>query len=119
MGGCSSSELTEALFVNAELFQQDKSIISRHIKNIVEEGELDRASVVADRGRTLRNHRRCALRRRRSAAVDGKAYQAEYFKLDVLIGLNPSVFIDDQWDPVRPRWKSVDQHASMPSTLMT
>ena len=31
----------------AELFQRDKSTISRHIKNIFAEGELERASVVA------------------------------------------------------------------------
>ena len=32
----------------AELFQRDKSTISRHIKNIFEEGELQRNSVVAN-----------------------------------------------------------------------
>ena len=32
----------------AELFQRDKSTISRHIKNIFQEGELDRNSVVAN-----------------------------------------------------------------------
>ena len=32
----------------AELFQRDKSTISRHIKNIFEEGELNRNSVVAN-----------------------------------------------------------------------
>ena len=32
----------------AELFQRDKSTISRHIKNIFEEGELQRISVVAN-----------------------------------------------------------------------
>ena len=31
----------------AELFQRDKSTISRHIKNIFTEGELQRDSVVA------------------------------------------------------------------------
>ena len=30
-----------------ELFQRDKSTISRHIKNIFEDGELDEKSVVA------------------------------------------------------------------------
>ena len=47
----------EATFVNdtvwlsleqmSELFQRDKSTISRHIKNIFAEGELNRESVVA------------------------------------------------------------------------
>ena len=32
----------------AELFQRDKSVISRHIKNIFSEGELDEKSVVAN-----------------------------------------------------------------------
>ena len=32
----------------AELFQRDKSVISRHIKNICTEGELDEKSVVAN-----------------------------------------------------------------------
>ena len=31
----------------AELFQRDKSAISRHIKNIFTEGELQRDSIVA------------------------------------------------------------------------
>ena len=31
----------------ANLFQRDKSTISRHIKNVFEEGELERNSVVA------------------------------------------------------------------------
>ena len=32
----------------AELFQRDKSTISRHIKNIFTEGELEREAVVAN-----------------------------------------------------------------------
>ena len=44
----------------AELFQRDKSTISRHIKNIFEEGELQRNSVVANFATT---------------ASDGKTYQ--------------------------------------------
>ena len=32
---------------NGRAFQRDKSTISRHIKNIFEEGELQRNSVVA------------------------------------------------------------------------
>jgi len=31
-----------------ELFQRDKSVISRHIRNIFDEGELDRRSTVAN-----------------------------------------------------------------------
>lgn len=43
----------------AELFQRDKSTISRHIKNIFEEGELIKNSVVAKTATT---------------ATDGKTY---------------------------------------------
>lgn len=32
----------------AQLFQRDKSTISRHIKNVFEDGELSRDSVVAN-----------------------------------------------------------------------
>ena len=54
----------------AELFQRDKSTISRHIKSIFEEGELNKNSVVANFATT---------------AVDGKTYQVEYFNLDMII----------------------------------
>lgn len=56
----------------AGLFQRDKSVISRHIKNVFEEGELDRTSVVAESATT---------------AADGKTYQVEYFSLDVIISV--------------------------------
>jgi hypothetical protein len=56
----------------AELFQRDKSVISRHIKNVFEEGELHRDSVVAEFATT---------------AADGKTYQVEYFNLDVVISV--------------------------------
>jgi len=32
----------------SELFQRDKSVISRHIKNVYEEGELESSSTVAN-----------------------------------------------------------------------
>ena len=47
----------------AELFQRDKSVISRHIRNIFAEGELVRDSVVAKNATT---------------ATDGKRYQVDY-----------------------------------------
>jgi hypothetical protein len=56
----------------AELFQRDKSVISRHIKNVFEEGELVRESVVAESATT---------------ASDGKTYQVEYFNIDVIISV--------------------------------
>ena len=72
----------EATFVNdtvwlsleqmSELFQRDKSTISRHIKNIFAEGELNRGSVVAKFATT---------------ASDGKNYQVDYYNLDVIISV--------------------------------
>jgi hypothetical protein len=56
----------------AELFQRDKSTISRHIKNIFTEGELNRISVVANFATT---------------ASDGKKYQVDYYNLDAIISI--------------------------------
>ena len=56
----------------AELFQRDKSTISRHIKNIFAECELNRNSVVANFATT---------------ANDGKTYQVDYYNLDVIISI--------------------------------
>lgn len=56
----------------AELFGRDKSVISRHIKNLFEEGELPRESVVANFATT---------------AADAKTYQVEHFNLDVIISV--------------------------------
>lgn len=56
----------------AELFQRDKSVISKHIKNIFQEGELRPESVVAKFATT---------------AADGKTYQVDYHNLDVIISV--------------------------------
>ena len=56
----------------AELFQRDKSTISRHIKNIFTEGELKREAVAANFATT---------------AADGKTYQVDYYNLDVIISV--------------------------------
>jgi len=56
----------------AELFQRNKSTISRHIKNVFEEGELQRDSVVAFFATTAR---------------DGKSYNVEFFNLDMIISV--------------------------------
>jgi len=55
-----------------ELFQRDKSVISRHIKNIFSEGELKPEAVVANFATT---------------AADGKSYQVGYYNLDVIISV--------------------------------
>lgn len=41
----------------ADLFDRDKSTISRHIKNVFEEGELQRESVVANFATTAADER--------------------------------------------------------------
>ncbi|HPH65077.1 MAG TPA: virulence RhuM family protein [Kofleriaceae bacterium] len=55
-----------------ELFGRDKSVMSRHIKNVFDEGELSRDSVVAQFATT---------------AADGKSYKVEYFNLDMIISV--------------------------------
>ena len=61
-----------SLDLMAELFRRDKSTISRHIRNLFNEGELDKNSVVAKIATT---------------ASDGKTYQVDYFNLDVIISV--------------------------------
>ncbi|OOS00810.1 cell filamentation protein Fic [Haemophilus paracuniculus] len=56
----------------AELFDRDKSTISRHINKVFSERELQRNSVVAKIATT---------------ASDSKTYQVEYFNLDVIISV--------------------------------
>ena len=48
----------------AELFQRDKSTISRHIKNIFAEGELDEKVVVAEFATTSHVETVCLLSRK-------------------------------------------------------
>ena len=56
----------------ADLFSKDKSTISRHLKNIFDEGELQEESVVAVFATT---------------ASDGKVYQVSYYNLDAVISV--------------------------------
>ena len=56
----------------AELFERDKSVISRHLRKIFLDGELVKEAVVAKNATT---------------ASDGKTYQVEYFNLDVIISV--------------------------------
>jgi hypothetical protein len=55
-----------------DLFDRDKSVISRHIKNIFKEKELKKISVVAKNATT---------------AGDGKVYQVDFYNLDVIISV--------------------------------
>ncbi len=57
----------------AELFQADKSVISKHISNLFATGELDMGSAVVAKNATT--------------ARDGKVYQVTYYSLRVIIHL--------------------------------
>jgi len=56
----------------AELFGRDKSVISRHLSNVFESGELERRAVVAKNATT---------------AADGKIYQVDFYNLDAIISV--------------------------------
>ena len=56
----------------AELFQRDRSVIGKHVRNIFKEGELDKNSVWAKFAYT---------------ASDGKIYHVDYYNLDVIISV--------------------------------
>jgi len=56
----------------AELFGRNKSVISRHLKSVFSELELDRNSVVAKNATT---------------ASDGKIYIVEYYNLDAILSV--------------------------------
>lgn len=62
----------------AELFQRNKSTISRHIKNIFEEGELNQEVVVAKYATTTQH-----------GAIEGKqqTHWVDYYNLDVIISV--------------------------------
>jgi prophage maintenance system killer protein len=56
----------------SSLFEKDKSLISRHLRNIFTSGELNRDSVVAKNATT---------------ASDGKTYVVDYYNLDAIISV--------------------------------
>ena len=56
----------------ADLFQRERSVITKHIRNIFEEGELLEQAVCANYART---------------AADGKTYQTVAYNLDVIISV--------------------------------
>lgn len=62
----------------AELFQRNKSTISRHIKNVFEEGELNKNVVVAKYATTTQH-----------GAIEGKTqtHEVDYYNLDMIISV--------------------------------
>jgi len=56
----------------SDLFGRDKSVISRHIKAILDDGELNPDSVVA---------------RYATTAADGKTYQVDHYRLEMILAV--------------------------------
>lgn len=56
----------------AALFQRDRSVIGKHVRNVLKEGELQKESVWANFAHT---------------AEDGKTYQVDYYNLDMIISV--------------------------------
>lgn len=56
----------------ADLFQRDRSVIGKHVRNVFKEGELEKDSVWAKFAYT---------------ATDGKKYIVDYYNLDVIISV--------------------------------
>ena len=53
----------------AELFGRERSVITKHLRNVFKEGELEEPSVRAKYAHT---------------ASDGKTYQTQFYNLDVV-----------------------------------
>ncbi len=92
----------------ATLFERDKSVVSRHIKNIFKDKELSRKSVVAFFATT---------------ASDGKTYQVEYFNLDMIISVGYRVNSKTatkfrQWATRTLRSHIVDGYTINPSRIV-
>ena len=56
----------------SELFQTERSVITKHVRNIFSSSELDRDSVCANFAHT---------------AADGKTYQTQYYNLDLILSV--------------------------------
>ena len=56
----------------ADLFGRERSVITKHVRNVFKEGELEEASVRAKFAHT---------------AADGKTYQVQGYNLDVIISV--------------------------------
>ncbi|MHB9100639.1 MAG: virulence RhuM family protein [Sulfuricella sp.] len=54
------------------LFERERSVITKHLRNVFKEGELDESSVCANFAHT---------------ASDGKSYQTKFFNLDAIISV--------------------------------
>ncbi|WP_155284339.1 virulence RhuM family protein [Capnocytophaga felis] len=55
-----------------QLFDRERSVITKHIRNVFKEGELEEKSVCAKFAHT---------------ASDGKTYQVDYYNLDAILSV--------------------------------
>lgn len=79
----------------AELFQRNKSTISRHIKNVLEDGELEEKSVVAFFATTV---------------SDSKTYSVAYYNLDMIISVGYRVHSKEKADNEYDKFKERTQN---------
>lgn len=56
----------------AELFGRERSVITKHLRNVFKEGELEENSVRAKYAHT---------------AIDGKEYQTQFYNLDAIVSV--------------------------------
>ncbi|MDT8423630.1 MAG: RhuM family protein [Desulfuromonadales bacterium] len=56
----------------SKLFERERSVVTKHLRNVFREGELDELAVCAKYAHT---------------ASDGKTYQTQYYNLDVIISV--------------------------------
>ena len=86
----------------ASIFGRDKSVISRHLKSIFNEQELDKNSVVAKNATT---------------ASDGKIYQVEYYNLDAILSVGYRVNSKTATDFRKWATKTLREHLTKGYTL--
>jgi death-on-curing family protein len=85
-----------------ELFETDKSGISRHIKNIFKDCELEKNSVVAKNATT---------------GSDGKTYQVAYYNLDMIISIGYRVNSKKATEFRKWATKTLKQHITSGYTI--
>ena len=85
----------------AELFQRNKSTISRHIKNVLEDGELDEKEVVAFFAITTKH-----------GAIEGKVqeHQVAFYNLDMIISVGYRVHSKEKADNEYDKFKERTQN---------
>ena len=70
----------------AELFQTERSVVTKHLRNIFKSGELIQDSVCANFALT---------------AADGKVYQTAFYNLDAVISAVSAASIASNYNPVK------------------